>query len=61
METKAEYNFKDIAVDEFKDYPAADYRTRQKVRSAAWGHGAHHGKKFSSKVIDGGLRITRIK
>lgn len=62
METEnVKHGFGDIAVGGSKDYPATTHKERQKIRSMAWNHGAYHEKKFSSSVITGGIRITRIK
>lgn len=60
MQDKASYEFGEIEVGGFKDYIVPTRRDRQKIRAAAWNHADHHGKKFSSNVIDGGIRVSRI-
>jgi hypothetical protein len=50
-----------MEVGDKKTFPVKTFREKQRIRSAATGHGALHGKHFTCRLGNGEIHVTRVE
>ena len=60
MAPRSKYGFHTMEVGDKKSFPARTFREKQRIRSAASGHGALHEKAFTCILDDGEITVFRI-
>lgn len=60
-QTRTNYPFAEMRVDDFFFCDAEDDATRQTIRAAAHNHSKKYGIKLTSKFIDGKVKVVRVE